>query len=431
MKACRSCGRLFAGDAGFCPQDGTPLADAAAVRPPRDEGDERVGRVVRGRYQIWRVVADGGTGRVYEGLDRREHRHVALKILHSDVAADEVALARFEREFEVSRVLSHPHVVEVLDFGPTEDRSVVLVMEYLHGEGLRALLWRERALPPARLVRMVSQIALALDDAHARHLVHRDLKPDNLFISETSEGDQIKILDFGSVRDNAASARKLTVVGTTIGSPFYMAPEQAQGLDTLDHRADVWAMAAIVYECVTGQVPFTGTSGPSILLEILTREPTPPSRAAAGARYPVPSALDRVLAEAFRKHPEQRTPTAGAFADALGAAYGLDGDHHGWATAPQEILAAQPVEAPPLPLLVRRPPAAAGRVPGVVEPAAGGAVAVAARSDAVAVNPAPGASARPVPVRVGAAPAALFLSVLVVLAALGVGMLAAWLLYPR
>jgi len=431
LKACRSCGRLFPEDAGFCPQDGSLLGDADAVQPPRDEGDERVGRVVRGRYQIWRVVADGGTGRVYEGLDRRERRHVALKILHADVAADEVALARFEREFQVSRALSHRHVVAVLDFGPTEDRSFVLVMEYLHGEGLRALLWRERALPPVRLVRMVSQLALALDHAHARHLVHRDLKPDNLFISQTGVGDHVKILDFGSVRDNAASARKLTAVGTTIGSPFYMAPEQAQGLDTLDHRADVWAMAAIVYECVTGRVPFSGTNGPSILLEILTREPTPPSRAAVAARYPVPAALDRVLAEAFRKDPARRTPTAGAFADALGAAYGLRGAHHGWASAQQDTLAAQLAEAPPLPLVVRRPLAAAGSAPGAAATAAGGAVAITARSAAAALDSAPGASARLAPVREGTSLAAWLVAVLVVLAALGVGMLAAWLLYPR
>ena len=118
--------------------------------------------------------------------------------------------------------------------------------------------------------------------------MHRDLKPDNLFLCQTREGDIVKILDFGSVKDKADDAKKLTVLGTTIGSPFYMAPEQAQGLDTLDQRADVWALAAITYECVCGHVPFKGNNGPSILLEILTKEPEPPSKSGAGQKYPVP-----------------------------------------------------------------------------------------------------------------------------------------------
>ena len=130
--------------------------------------------------------------------------------------------------------------------------------------------------------------------------MHRDLKPDNIFLCQTGEGDIIKILDFGSVKSKAADAKKLTVMGTTIGSPYYMAPEQAQGLDTLDHRADVWALAAITYECVTSKVPFSGANGPSILLEILTKEPAAPSSAGQGGRYPGPSSLDRVMAGAFK-----------------------------------------------------------------------------------------------------------------------------------
>ena len=117
-------------------------------------------------------------------------------------------------------------------------------------------------IAPARLVRMLAQAAFALDAAHAMKLVHRDLKPDNLFLCQTREGDIVKVLDFGSVKDKGESAKKLTVLGTTIGSPFYMAPEQAQGLDTLDHRADVWALAAIAYECLTAHVPFSGKQRP-------------------------------------------------------------------------------------------------------------------------------------------------------------------------
>ena len=134
---------------------------------------------------------------------------------------------------------------------------------------------------------MLSQVAIGLDEAHARGFIHRDLKPDNLFLCGTREGDVVKLLDFGSVKDTGSNRKKLTVLGTTIGSPYYMAPEQAQGLETIDPRADVFALAAVVYECVTGEVPFGGTNGPSILLSILTKDPVPPTVKGASAKYPI------------------------------------------------------------------------------------------------------------------------------------------------
>lgn len=335
MKACPGCGRLYPDDAGFCPVDGKPLTSATQVPVAMDGQDPRLGQLYCERYQIRRVVADGGMGRVYEALDMVDRRNVALKILHADVARDEVSVERFKREFEVSTALPHAHIVEVLGFQPTHDGTYALVMEFLYGEELRATLKRESTIPPARVVRMLSQVALALDEAHARKLIHRDLKPDNLFLCQTREGDIVKILDFGSVKDKTEGAKKLTVLGTTIGSPFYMAPEQAQGLETLDHRADVWALAAIAYECVTGSVPFKGNNGPSILLEILTKEPKPPSQRGAGQRHPVPPTLDAVMASSFKKNPGQRIPSVGALADAFGAAYGLEGTHFDWAKIPE------------------------------------------------------------------------------------------------
>jgi serine/threonine protein kinase len=167
------------------------------------------------------------------------------------------------------------------------------------------------------------------------------LKPDNLFLCQTSEGDTVKLLDFGSVKDKGESAKKLTVLGTTIGSPYYMAPEQAQGLETLDHRADVWALAAIIYESVVGTVPFMGVNGPSILLEILTKDPKPPSVAAANAKHPVPPTLDRVMTHAFKKQAAQRIGSIGALADAVGQAYGLTGNHQEWAKASEADIQAR------------------------------------------------------------------------------------------
>ena len=331
MKACPICGRLYPDDAGFCPVDGSQLTSATQVPVLADSQDARIGQLLCNRYQVRRVVADGGMGRVYEALDMQARRNVALKVLHPDVSRDEIAVERFKREFEVSKMLPHDHIVEVLDFQPTPDGSYVLAMEFLYGEELRATLKRETVILPARMVRMLSQVAIGLDEAHARKFVHRDLKPDNLFLCQTSDGDIAKLLDFGSAKDKGESAKKLTMLGTTIGSPYYMAPEQAQGLETLDHRADVWALAAIIYECVVGRVPFIGNNGPSILLEILMKEPKPPSEAAKGNKYPVPPTLDRVMAHAFKKNASLRIGSVGALADAIGAAYGLTGNHLEWA----------------------------------------------------------------------------------------------------
>jgi serine/threonine-protein kinase len=322
--------------------DGQQLVSATnAPIAPADDADARVGQLLCGRYEMRRVVADGGMGRVYEALDVVARRNVALKVLHPDVAQEQVAVERFKREFEVSTQLPHEYIVDVLDFQATADGSYALVMEFLYGEELRNTLKREVVLPPARVVRMLSQIAIGLGEAHARKFVHRDLKPDNVFLCQTRSGDIVKILDFGSVKDRAHDAKKLTVLGTTIGSPYYMAPEQAQGLDTLDQRADVWALAAIVYECVTGEVPFKGNNGPAILLEILTKEPVLASVAAQKHKYPVPVTLDQALAQGLKKSATLRTPSVGALADQVGRAYGLDASHREWAEMSQDDLEAR------------------------------------------------------------------------------------------
>ena len=317
----------------------------ASVSVSRDPDDPRVGAVMcDGRYEIRRTVADGGTGRVYQAFDADEQRSVAIKVLHSDVARDDVSLERFRREFELSQRLPHEHIVEVLDFVETGDGSFGLVMEYLEGEELRGYMQREGFVRPERVLRIISQLAIGLREPHQLALVHRDIKPDNVFLCGAEEGPTVKLLDFGSVRDNSAGAKKLTVIGTTIGSPFYMSPEQAQGLQELDQRADVWSIAAIAYEALTGKVPFQGASGPQILLAILGKEPTPPSLLANedGFEGPhVPEALDDVIADALCKNPAIRVATVAEFADRFGRAYGLDGDHLEWATIPEGELAAR------------------------------------------------------------------------------------------
>jgi serine/threonine-protein kinase len=241
---------------------------------------------------------------------------------------------RFKREFEVNKLLPHDHIVEVLDFAELSGDTYALIMEYLFGEELRQTLDRENFIPPGRIVRLISQIAVGLDKAHARKLVHRDLKPDNVFLCQTPDGDIVKLLDFGSVKDNTAGSKKLTVMGTTIGSPYYMSPEQAQGLDTLDHRADVWALAAIMFECMAGRVPFFGGNGPQILLAILTKEP-PLVTEVGEPRFPIPPKMGKVLGKALKKTASLRYENVGQLADAIGHAYGLSGNHEKWAETPE------------------------------------------------------------------------------------------------
>ena len=301
-----------------------------------------------GRYDVRRIVADGGMGRVYEGIDRVTSTRIAIKVLHEEVAKDEVPMARFKREYEISKNLSSEHVVKVLDFQRDPEADAwLLVMEFLDGEELRHLLKREKFLAPERVIRMLSHVALGLDDAHSNQLIHRDLKPDNLFLCGSREGELTKILDFGSVKDKNQNAAKLTVMGTTIGSPFYMAPEQAQGLETLDARADVFALGAITYECIVGIVPFSGSNGPSILLSILTEDPLPPTMRAKSPKYPIPPAMDDIMELALAKNPNLRPKTVGALADAVGHAYGLDGDHRVWAKMPLHELTAKVIAARP------------------------------------------------------------------------------------
>jgi serine/threonine-protein kinase len=348
--------RGFPDDAGFCPADGSPLQFSSLVPVQSDADDKRLGTKLCDRYEIRRVVADGGMGRVYEGIDKQTNTRIAVKVLHADVAKDEVSLERFKREYEISSQLPHDHVVRVLDFQRDAAAGVwLLAMEFLDGEELRFVLKREKTIPPERIVRMLSQVAVGLDAAHARQVVHRDLKPDNLFLCGSLEGDAVKILDFGSVKDKNKDAKKLTVLGTTIGSPYYMAPEQAQGLETLDARADVFALAAITYECMTGSVPFTGNNGPSILLAIMTKDPDPPSVKGASAKYPVPPGMDDVMEVALAKNPNIRTRSVGELATAVGHAYGLEGGFQEWARLPQAELERRVVEARPR-VQVPRPP---------------------------------------------------------------------------
>ena len=172
--------------------------------------------------------------------------------------------------------------MKVLEFGATPDGSHFLTMEYLEGEELGKLLGRGTPLAPARIVRIVCQAALALEHAHSFGFIHRDLKPDNIFLCRTDEGDSVRVLDFGSVKLQMETGAKLTAIGTTLGSPFYMSPEQAMGRSDVDQRTDVFALGAILYEMLTDKVAFDAPNIAKILMRIMNENPQPPSQRASG-----------------------------------------------------------------------------------------------------------------------------------------------------
>lgn len=283
-----------------------------------------------GAYVVGEPVADGAMGRVYEARHLDTGQRVALKVLHHKVARDEVAVERFRREYETVKSLSHERIVEVLDFGETGDGTYFMTMEYLEGEELSLLLEREGALEPPRAVRILCQLARGLHHAHADGVVHRDLKPDNIFVCAGKDGDEVRILDFGSVKLQVASGPKLTALGTTLGSPCYMSPEQAMGKPDVDQRSDVFALAAIVHELATGQVAFAGDNVAEILMKIVGEEPPPVS----ASNHAYPWAFDDVVKKGLNKDKAARFGSAIELAEAMLRGLGLDADVEKWARAP-------------------------------------------------------------------------------------------------
>jgi serine/threonine-protein kinase len=204
-------------------------------------------------------------------------------------------------------------------------------MEYLEGQELGKVLGRGQVLAPARVVRIMCQVAHALEHAHSFGFIHRDLKPDNIFLCRTSQGDDVRVLDFGSVKLQLETGAKLTAIGTTIGSPFYMSPEQALGRGDVDQRTDVFALGAILYEMLTDKVAFDAINIAKILMRIMNEMPTPPSR----VRPATPVALDAVVDKALRKSKDERYGSVRELAQALLSAYGLQGPLEDWIKRPE------------------------------------------------------------------------------------------------
>ncbi len=303
MRVCPQCGNRFVNDEAFCPNDGLPTTVMAAVTPSLDP---LLGTTVDGRYRIEKKIGEGGMGVVYQATHIVLGKKQCLKILRGDMAKDQDVVQRFIQEAQVASSIGHENIVEISDFGRLPDGAVYFVMELLEGEALTDLIKRGGSVPMQEALRIVRQIASALGAAHARGITHRDLKPDNVFLTHRGDGQTfVKVLDFGIAKVQGANS-KLTRTGTVFGTPHYMSPEQAAG-QSVDQRTDIYALGVIMYEMFTGKVPFDADTFMGILTKHMFEPPVPPSQLAGGvARL---GALEDITLKALAKKPEHRYQT--------------------------------------------------------------------------------------------------------------------------
>jgi serine/threonine-protein kinase len=241
----------------------------------------------------------------------------AVKFIHEDFAKEPEVRARFEREAKAAAQLRSPYVVQILDHGTWEGLPYI-AMELLEGEDLEHRLLRRGALSPQETLAITVQVGRALSKAHAVGLVHRDLKPANIFLTRDEDREIVKVLDFGIAKMNSGAVELTTKTGAVLGTPHYMSPEQARGAKNVDHRSDLWALAVVVYECITGEMPFTGESLGDLLVKIIVGPPPVPSRVSR-----VTPAFDAWWARAASQEPAARFQNAKELIDRLGLALGV------------------------------------------------------------------------------------------------------------
>jgi eukaryotic-like serine/threonine-protein kinase len=260
----------------------TPGAGGSAPPMDGDGEDPVIGTTLLGRYLVTNKIGQGGMGAVYEATHTLIGKRVAVKVLLDKYARKEQVVARLEQEARLASSIGHEHIIDITDFGTTDDGRTFVVMEFLEGESLAECLHREGALPETRILQIAQQVASALSAAHAKGIVHRDVKPENVFLLRRKDVDYVKVVDFGiskSLRNSdlgEEDSPRLTQTGMVLGTPLYMSPEQARGDDELDQRIDVYALGVIMYELATGRVPYSGTNYLSIISQVLNDEPVPP-----------------------------------------------------------------------------------------------------------------------------------------------------------
>ena len=303
MIQCPTCRKLLEPGVRFCPHDGTPLSDTAAIKPVLTPVAQKPAStniqlpvLVGGRYQLLELRGGGGMAKVYRATDSNLEREVAVKLINPELRSEPEFDARFQREAKIASQLHDPHIVTVHDFGIDPTYGPFLVMEYLQGQSLRERLAAEGPLPLKAGLQLCAQVLLALIHAHNKGIVHRDIKPDNIFlVNQSGVRLHVRVLDFGIARiyrsDEPSRTETLTHPGAVIGTPRYMSPEQLAG-QPVDARSDVYSAALVIHEALTCQLP--DISGKK--LTELCPEALP--------------ALQDLLDQCLRRNPNERPPSA-------------------------------------------------------------------------------------------------------------------------
>ncbi|APR80303.1 serine/threonine protein kinase [Minicystis rosea] len=298
----------------FCPVCGFPIAELGRNK---SNDDPLIGTTLPGGYVILELVGVGGMGRVYRAEQKALGRTVAVKIIHPHLLGDESASVRFITEARAASRLNHPNSVAVIDFGKNGGQ-LYLVMEYLRGKDLARVVYEEGPIPFKRIVDVLCQVLAALGEAHHLDIIHRDLKPENIVLEPMrSGGDFVKVVDFGLAKMKAeVTATNITMPGIVCGTPDYMAPEQGRG-DTIDHRSDLYACGVILFQLLTGRLPFEAETPTQVVLMHLSLPPPDPSVVAP--ERDIPEGLVEVTLKALSKDPARRFQDAEEFSSALRA----------------------------------------------------------------------------------------------------------------
>ena len=313
MKTCPTCQGAYPTNFAVCPQDGTALVEVGAWSP---------GAVIRGKYRILEKIGQGGMGSVYKALHVTFDELRAIKVISPELINDQLFVKRFKHEAVITRKLQHPNAVRVDDIDEAEDGRPFIVMEFIEGESLRKLIQDQGAMPVPRVCSIVKQTAAALDAAHRLGMIHRDIKPDNIVLIQSPDGEQAKVLDFGIAklkegRRGAVAGMTLTGTGIVIGTPQYMSPEQAMGKrgEELDGRSDLYSLGIVMYQMLTGDLPFKADTTMEMLLAHLQQQA--PNVRSVRPELRIPNSIANLVMRLLEKKPENRPSNAQALIEEI------------------------------------------------------------------------------------------------------------------
>lgn len=316
MKICPVCATEYRDDVRFCPNDGQTLRSSGRTQ-------DLVGQVLADRYHIVKKLGEGGMGQVYLAEHVKMGRRSAIKVMNPSLVHDTEAVARFNREAANASRISDAHVCAIYDFGETPEGLIYLAMEFIEGEPLTELIREEGALSVSRAADIAVQVAAALQAAHDLGIVHRDLKPDNIMLTRVRDGsDGVKVVDFGLAKavGGEGGGQKVTKTGLVVGTPEFMSPEQLSG-DTLDGRTDVYSLGLVLFNMLTGTLPFPADSVQEAMVKRLTDEPAELLEVRPDLHFP--PGLQQILDTALARSPVHRYQSAAKFAHDLASVAGL------------------------------------------------------------------------------------------------------------